>query len=107
LNHKIQSLECRKLYIKKGKAIPVTGRGGSEGCETSRFPHVLDNLLTDGTVISLTSWLPFTLQVNFWYSFLLEAESIPDYSAAGEIRKIEKNPRTSSGIKPATFQLVA
>jgi hypothetical protein len=23
----------------KHKAIPVTGRGGPYGCETSRFPH--------------------------------------------------------------------
>jgi hypothetical protein len=25
--------------IGKGKAIPVTGREGPEGCETSRLPH--------------------------------------------------------------------
>jgi hypothetical protein len=25
----------------KGKAIPVTGRGGPQGCETSRLPHFL------------------------------------------------------------------
>jgi hypothetical protein len=31
----------------EGKAIPVTGRGGPHGCETSRFPHFLDNRLTD------------------------------------------------------------
>jgi hypothetical protein len=41
----------------KGKAIPVTGRG----CETSRFPHFLDNRLTDsGEIISLTRRPPFT-----------------------------------------------
>jgi hypothetical protein len=27
----------------KGKASPVTGRGGPSGCETSRLPHILDN----------------------------------------------------------------
>jgi hypothetical protein len=32
----------------KGKAIPVTGREGPYGCETSRVPHFLDNRLTDG-----------------------------------------------------------
>jgi hypothetical protein len=40
-------------YIKQhvnvqGKAIPVTGRGGPYGCETSRLPKFLDNRLTDG-----------------------------------------------------------
>jgi hypothetical protein len=30
---------------KKGKVIPVTGRGGPQGCETSRLPQFLDNRL--------------------------------------------------------------
>jgi hypothetical protein len=30
------------------KVIPVTGREGPEGCETSGLPHFLDNWLTDG-----------------------------------------------------------
>jgi hypothetical protein len=38
---------------KKSKAIPVTGRGGPQGCETSRIPHFLDNRLTDGQNTSL------------------------------------------------------
>jgi hypothetical protein len=33
---------------KKGKAIPVTDRGGPQGCERSRLPHFLGNWLTDG-----------------------------------------------------------
>jgi hypothetical protein len=33
---------------KKGKAIPVTGHGGQYDFETLRFPHFLDNRLTDG-----------------------------------------------------------
>jgi hypothetical protein len=32
----------------KGIAIPVTGRGGPYGRETSRFPHFLDSRPTDG-----------------------------------------------------------
>jgi hypothetical protein len=32
----------------KGKAIPVTGRAGPQGFKTLRFPHFLDNRLTDG-----------------------------------------------------------
>jgi hypothetical protein len=30
-----------QLVTKKGKAIPVTGREGPYGCETSRLPHFL------------------------------------------------------------------
>jgi hypothetical protein len=44
-----------------------------------KLPHFLDNRLTDGgEVVSLTCW-PATLytQEDSWYSFLLEAESIP------------------------------
>jgi hypothetical protein len=45
----------------KGKAIPVTGREGPWGCETSRLSHFLDNWLTDGgEVVSLTCRPPFT-----------------------------------------------
>jgi hypothetical protein len=40
---------------KKGKAIPVTGRGGPKGCETPSLPHFLDSLFIDGgEVVSLT-----------------------------------------------------
>jgi hypothetical protein len=48
-------------YCKKIKAIPVTGRGGPWGSETSRLPHFLDNRLTDGgEVVSPTRRPPFT-----------------------------------------------
>jgi hypothetical protein len=48
----------------KRKAIIVRGRGGPQGCETSRFPHFLDNLLTDGgEVVSLTRRPPFTPRI--------------------------------------------
>jgi hypothetical protein len=43
------------------KAIPVAGREGPYGCETSRIPHLLDNRLTDGgEVVSPTHWPPCT-----------------------------------------------
>jgi hypothetical protein len=51
------------VKVKKGKAIPVTGREGPEGCEMSRLPHFLDNQLTDGSEAG--------------YSFLIEAELTP------------------------------
>jgi hypothetical protein len=63
----------------KGKVIPVTGRRGPYGCETSRILHFLDNRLTDGgEVLSLTR-RPAALypQEDLRYSFLLKAESIP------------------------------
>jgi hypothetical protein len=61
---------------RKVKAIPVTGRGGPQGCETLRLPHFIDSWLTDGgEVVSLTHWPPLTRRKISWYSFLLEAES--------------------------------
>jgi hypothetical protein len=60
------------LNSKKGKAIPVTVRGGPLGCETAKLPHFLDNRLTDdGEVVSLTRRPHFTPQEDSWYSFLL------------------------------------
>jgi hypothetical protein len=54
---------CTSVFIahKKGKVIAVTDRGGPQGWETSRLPHLLDNRLTDGSeVVSLTRRSPFT-----------------------------------------------
>jgi hypothetical protein len=60
----------------KGKAVPVTGRGGLYGCETSRLPHFLENRLTDGgEVVSLNAPAALARQEDSWYSFLLEADS--------------------------------
>jgi hypothetical protein len=47
--------------IRQGKAIPVIGREGPWGCQTSRLPYFLDNRLTDGgKVASLTQRPLFT-----------------------------------------------
>jgi hypothetical protein len=63
----------------KGKAVPVTGREGPQGCQTSRLPHFLHNRLTDvGEVASLTRRPLFTPPPDSWYPFLLEAESTPE-----------------------------
>jgi hypothetical protein len=65
-------------HANPSKAIPVTGRAGLQGYETSRLPHYLDSRLTDGgKVVSLTRRPPFTPQEDSWYSFLLEAELTP------------------------------
>jgi hypothetical protein len=52
---------CTSFINVKRKAIPVTGRDGPYGYETSRLPHFLDSRLTDGgEVVSLTRRPPFT-----------------------------------------------
>jgi hypothetical protein len=38
---------------KKGKVLPVTGRGGPWGCKTSRLPRFVDSRLTDGARLSV------------------------------------------------------
>jgi hypothetical protein len=43
---------------KKGKAIPVRGSEGPQGCETSRPPHFLDSRLTDGGEIVIPTRRP-------------------------------------------------
>jgi hypothetical protein len=61
----------------KVKAIPVTGRGGLYGCETSRFPNFLENRVTDGgEVVSLKRRPPFTPR-KIVGTHLLEAVSTP------------------------------
>jgi hypothetical protein len=61
----------------KGESIRVAGN--PMGCETSRLPHCLDDLFTDGgEALSLTYRPLFTTQVDSWYKFLLEFESIPE-----------------------------
>jgi hypothetical protein len=66
-----------KIYHKvKGKAIPVTDRGGPQVCDTSRLPHFLANRLTDGgEVVCFTRRHHLYPQKDSWYSFLLEAET--------------------------------
>jgi hypothetical protein len=60
------------------KAILVRGRGGPLVCETSRFPHYLENRLTDvGEVVSLKRRPRFPSHEDCWTSFLLQAESNP------------------------------
>jgi hypothetical protein len=49
------------LKDKRGKAISVTGRGGPQSCEMSKFPHFLDYQLTDDhDFVALTHWPLFT-----------------------------------------------
>jgi hypothetical protein len=54
----METFPSRSVKYKKGKANPVTGREGPQGCGTSRLPHFLDNRLTDGS--EFVSRPPFT-----------------------------------------------
>jgi hypothetical protein len=40
--------------LRKNKTILVTGHGGPQGCETSKFPHFLN--MDGGEVVILTHW---------------------------------------------------
>jgi hypothetical protein len=74
MDHKIAKNPCVKYvyfiliyfshrYKVKGKAIPVTGRGGPWGCEKLKLSHFQDNRLTDGDkAVSPTRLPPFTLR---------------------------------------------
>jgi hypothetical protein len=55
--HETVALRVQKLNrTSKSKAIPVTGRGGTLGCETLRLPHFLGNRFTHGVeVVSLSA----------------------------------------------------
>jgi hypothetical protein len=67
------------IIIIRGKANPVTGRGGRQGYETSRLPHCIDNRLADGDEVVSPTRRQDTLypQVDSGYSFLFETELTP------------------------------
>jgi hypothetical protein len=61
--------------VKKSKAIPVKGREGPQGCETSKLPYFLDNRFSDGVEVASLKPVALYPQEYSWYSFLLQAES--------------------------------
>jgi hypothetical protein len=95
---KVSQEGSRRRLSKKGKAIPVTGRGGPWG-ETSRLPHFLDNRPTDGGEAVSLARQPAVLypQEDSWYSFLLEAELNPGPKRGWKTQRShrESNPRPS------------
>jgi hypothetical protein len=76
----------------KGKLIPVTCRGGPQGCERLRLLHFLDNRLRDGGgVVCLTRRPPFTLRKNPGTHLCLRLSRPQGHSASGRIRSTEKS----------------
>jgi hypothetical protein len=59
----------------KGKAVPLEAWSGPEGSRNLRFPDYMTTAQDGGKVISAPT--AFTPRKCSWYSFLLEAESIP------------------------------
>jgi hypothetical protein len=59
------------------------------------------------SVLSASRTLPpgFFIFKDSWYSFLLQAESIPGPVRPEELGQFKKS--TSSGFEPATFRLAA
>jgi hypothetical protein len=75
----------------KGKAIPVTGRRGPQGCEMPRVPHFLYIRFTDGGEVSLKRRPPFTARKILGTHFCYRLSRCKGHSAAGRIRSIENS----------------
>jgi hypothetical protein len=93
------------IYIyEKGKAIPVTGRGGPYDCETSGLPHFLDNRLTDGgEVVSLTRRPPLPTGK---FLVLISVRGSVDLRVIVRLEELDqlRKPITSWGIELVTFR---
>jgi hypothetical protein len=103
----IYFLTVDTISLEIGKTVPVTGRGGPQGCETSRLPHILDNRLTVGSkAVSLLRRPPFTPRTNL---VLISVTGWVDSRATVRLKGLGRleNPLASSRIEPATFRLVA
>jgi hypothetical protein len=86
------------------KANPVTGSGGPKGCETSRLKKFLNDQLTDGgRVVSLICRPSFTPRIVLGVYEAVDPKAIVPMIRLGQ----PKNPMTSSGIEPHTFQSAA
>jgi hypothetical protein len=79
------------MSLRRVKATNVTGSAGPQTCETSRLPHYIDNLFTNGCEgATLMHWPEFTSRkipgTHLCYRLNLPQGYIP----TGRIRLIEK-----------------
>jgi hypothetical protein len=83
------------------KFIPVIGRGGSQGCETSWLPHFfLENRLTDGgKVVSLMCRRLFTPRKIPGTHFCQRLSLPQGHSSAGRIRSTGKSNDIGNRIR--------
>jgi hypothetical protein len=78
------------IWGKKGKAMPVTGHGGPQSCET-RLSYFLGGCLKDGSeIVGLWSQPPFTLMTISSTHFCQRSSWPQGHSGAGKIRWTEK-----------------
>ena len=68
------------IYIYISKSVPLQACSGPEGSRKLRFPDFMTTAQYGGKVVNLTHRPPLTPRKYSWYSFLLEAESIPGTS---------------------------
>ena len=89
----------KQPHYRPGQALRVPGGWGSK--ISRQWAHEC------GKVVSPTHRPPLLPRKYSWYSFLLEAESIPRATVRPEGLCQWKIPVIPSGIEPATFRLVA
>jgi hypothetical protein len=96
------------VYSKsKGKAIPVTDRGGPWGCETSRLRNFY--IIGSQMAVSLSLLRVGRPLPPGRFLVLISVRSWVDPKAIVRLEGISqlKNPLTSTAIESATFRLVA
>jgi hypothetical protein len=90
-------------HLVKGKAVPITGSGGSQGWAMSRRPHLLDNWLTGCThacLMNQPTFIPRMIPGIYFCSRLIQSQ---DDSEALSIRSMEK----TNNIGNRTHDLLA
>jgi hypothetical protein len=95
-------------YACKDKSIPVTGRGGPYGGETSKLPYFFYKIGSQMTVrlSALRAGRPLPLGR---FLVLISVTGWIDPRATVRLEGLRqlKNPTAPSEIEPATFQIVA